>query len=158
MCIPVHVSASYICVHVSLSSVPALWHLGLLFPRGWKLEHPIGGIPTAFSPFHLFFPSCFPITPSFFPLQSMPGAVLPSGVTIPASREKHPASWEKWFSAASRGWTTFRKHSSAEISQKKKIVKEGKHCDILGISQRDAAASLGRGFVGCKVFFIINYH
>lgn len=100
VCIPVHVSASYSRVHVSLSSVPALWHLGLLFPRdgSWSIplelflrqscfpcRQPVRH-PLLFSHFHLVFSSRFPIPP-FFPLQSVAWAVLPPGVIIPASRE-----------------------------------------------------------------------
>lgn len=95
MCIPLHVSGSYICVHVSLSSAPALWHLGLLFPGAgsWSIPLEVFPQPSCFPcRQHVRHPPLFPflsffLTPVFqsprcFPQPSIGGAVLPPGVTI----------------------------------------------------------------------------
>lgn len=142
MCIPVHVSASYICVHVSLSSVPALWHLGLLFSRAGSWSIPLEAFPLLFPLFIFFFPPVFQSAPrssrcspclelcchlASRSRQAGRSTLLPgkSGFLLPLG-------------AGRPSENTHQQRSP----QKKKIVKEGKHCDILGISQRDAAASL----------------
>lgn len=130
MCNPVYVSASYICVHVSASSVPALWHLGLLFPtagswsiplelfpqQGWLFcKKPVRHPPL----FSLFFSSSFPILP-FFRCSPWLGLCCHLASRSRQDGKEHPAPLGKGFSAASWGCATFRKPSSTNIPSQKK--------------------------------------
>lgn len=154
----------YMCQHptsVSMYPCPLCQPFGILgcfFPGAGSWSIPLEAFPLLFPLFIFFFPPVFQSPPrssrcspclelcchlASRSRQAGRSTLLPgkSGFLLPLG-------------AGRPSENTHQQRSP----QKKKIVKEGKHCDILGISQRDAAASLGRGFVGCKVFFIINYH
>lgn len=151
MCVPVHVSASCSCVHVSLSSVPPqpFVILGCFIPgleaggSHWSYSRSRAAFPAdslldihRFFSLFILFSSCFP-RPPFFP---MAGAVLPPGVTIPASREGASCFLGKAVFCCLLGLcdlqeTLINKYPhSPPAPPKKKTTKEGKHSDIFGIS------------------------